>query len=214
MFNHMRKVFLAKRPAVFLTAAAIFSIAVFVAQSYGASKAKNDFTQTRNDYIQELNRKTQELNYLKEQNQKQRLEIEDLKKQITFNPENLLAYTNEQRERNGLKPLRINQLLNRSALLKAEDMKTRNYWSHDDPEGRKAWYIITGVGYRYSVAGENLANGYVSGIDAIAGWMKSPSHRDNILKEEYKEVGFGVLRHISYQGLSDNTLVVAHYGRL
>lgn len=127
----------------------------------------------------------------------------------------LLSGTNQQRINNGLPSLNINSKLASAAQAKANDMASRNYWSHNTPEGNPPWVFITNAGYSYTTAGENLAYGYNTSSDTIAAWMASQGHRDNILKSSYTEVGFGFTNAPSYTGADSSphpqTIVVAMY---
>jgi len=98
-----------------------------------------------------------------------------------------------------------------AAQAKANDMVKQNYWSHDAPDGQTPWSFITASGYAYSVAGENLAYGFASAGDTVAGWMNSTDHRANILDSAYQNVGFGVASSPNYQGKGPETVVVAEY---
>lgn len=123
----------------------------------------------------------------------------------------LLQETNIQRSGNGREALSLNSQLSRAAQQKASDMASRDYWSHTSPEGTQPWQIISSVGYSYQAAGENLAYGFSDNAGAVAGWMNSPSHRDNLLSTNYKEVGFGIANAANYQGKGEQTIVVAMY---
>ena len=90
-------------------------------------------------------------------------------------------------------------------------MLAADCWSHYCPDNRSPWEYFDDVNYNYLFAGENLAEGFFLDEDAMVAWMNSPSHRENILKPEYKEVGFGVV-HGNFQGQEDNTVIVAHFG--
>ncbi len=124
----------------------------------------------------------------------------------------LLAGTNQQRSGNGLSGLAINGQLNQAAQAKANDMSSRNYWSHNTPEGNPPWVFFDAAGYSYSRAGENLAYGFLTSDETITGWMNSPSHRENVLNTGYTEVGFGFADVADYQGTGPETIVVAEYG--
>lgn len=122
----------------------------------------------------------------------------------------LLDGTNAARKEAGLQPLTLNKKLTQAALLKGQDMLANNYWAHTSPSGVTPWKWYTDVDYQYDVAGENLAKNYPSAAATVAAWMASPAHRENILRKEFKEVGFSVL-----DGTIDGektTLVVAEYG--
>jgi uncharacterized protein YkwD len=125
---------------------------------------------------------------------------------------NLLQETNLERTNHGLKGLTANSELRSAAQAKANDMATRDYWSHNTPEGNAPWVFIADAGYKYQTAGENLAYGFDSSTEAVVGWMNSSGHRANILNTGYTEVGFGIANASEYQGTGPQTIVVAMYG--
>ena len=45
---------------------------------------------------------------------------------------------------------------------------------------------------RCNSAGENLALGHTSAGIVVADWMNSPTHRENILSDDYLEMGIGL----------------------
>ncbi|MEI6481150.1 MAG: CAP domain-containing protein [Candidatus Saccharibacteria bacterium] len=112
----------------------------------------------------------------------------------------LLASTNNQRAANALGGLALNGQLNSAAQAKANDMVTRDYWSHNTPEGNPPWVFITNAGYSYNRAGENLAYGYATSNDTIVAWMNSPTHRENLLETHFTQVGFGIANAPNYTG--------------
>ncbi|HSX36055.1 MAG TPA: CAP domain-containing protein [Patescibacteria group bacterium] len=123
----------------------------------------------------------------------------------------LLSDTNTQREQNSLGDLTLNQQLDNAAQAKANDMATRDYWSHNTPDGKTPWTFIIASGYSYQTAGENLAYGFDSSDATVTAWMNSPEHRANILNATYKDVGFGVANSPNYQNSGPQTIVVAMY---
>jgi hypothetical protein len=124
----------------------------------------------------------------------------------------LLQTTNQRRAENGAGALTNNAALNAAAQAKANDMMTRDYWSHNTPDGNPPWVFIDNAGYAYQKAGENLAYGFATGEDTVAGWMNSPSHKDNMLNIDYKDVGFGFVNAPNFVGTGNETIVVAEYG--
>jgi uncharacterized protein YkwD len=88
--------------------------------------------------------------------------------------------------------LSLNEKLSRAAEAKADDMLAKNYFSHTSPEGVTPWKWIDGEDYDYSYAGENLAMDFQSAEKMEDAWMKSPTHRANILNEKYKDIGVAV----------------------
>lgn len=127
-----------------------------------------------------------------------------------INIQQLFADTNTQRQEAGLEPLTLNQTLSKAAADKATDMFANNYWAHNSPIGRTPWDFITGAGYHYAVAGENLAKNFSDSQGVVDAWMASPSHRANLLKTNYRDVGFAVVNG-TLNG-EETTLVVQMFG--
>jgi uncharacterized protein YkwD len=124
----------------------------------------------------------------------------------------LLQETNEERVSVGLANLGLNTRLNQAAQAKANDMASRDYWSHNTPDGNPPWVFFANAGYQYQTAGENLAYGFGNSTETVIGWMNSPGHKANILNTTYTEVGFGIANAENYQGTGPETIVVAMYG--
>lgn len=125
--------------------------------------------------------------------------------------EGVVRSTNMQREKAGLRPLVNNALLNNSALQKAQDMFTKQYFAHDSPEGIGVGDLAASVGYEYIAIGENLALGNFANDEAlVAAWMASPGHRENILDGRYQEIGVVVLQG-TYQG-KRMWIAIQHFG--
>ncbi|OGI88445.1 hypothetical protein A2914_02350 [Candidatus Nomurabacteria bacterium RIFCSPLOWO2_01_FULL_41_21] len=120
----------------------------------------------------------------------------------------LTALTNEERQDLSLPPLTENELLTKAAVLKAEDMAEKGYFAHTSPDGKSPWYWLAEVGYSYKSAGENLAVNFFESSDVSRAWMNSPTHRANIVKENYTEIGIGIASGV-YQGR--HTVFVAQF---
>ncbi len=124
--------------------------------------------------------------------------------------QDLLKYTNLQREAKGLAPLNLNPELTRAAQMKAKDMFAKDYWAHVSPDGTTPWVWIKDSGYEYLYAGENLARGFTSSSDVVTAWMNSPEHRANMLSPNYTDIGFAI-QSGTLTG-TDTTLVVQEFG--
>lgn len=111
----------------------------------------------------------------------------------------LFQLINDDRAEAGLPGYRYNARLQKAAELKGADMAARGYFDHDDPEGNRPWVFLTRAGYDYASAGENLAEGFDSTADAEAAFMDSPTHRANVLKATYDEVGIALVRGVCAQ---------------
>lgn len=115
-------------------------------------------------------------------------------KAYIYTSDQVIVAINEERKKVGLEPLIVNQQLMEAARLKAEDMNNKNYFSHISPiDGIKWSDFIKKSGYEYSIAGENLANGFVDIDTMVRAWMNSPSHKENILNNTVQETGVSVL---------------------
>ena len=124
--------------------------------------------------------------------------------------EEIVNLTNKEREELGVGQLTESPILNNVAKEKAKDMFAKNYWSHTSPDGIMPWYFFQDAQYNYLYAGENLARDFYTSGAVVAAWAASPSHRDNLLSKNYKEIGVAVVN-----GLLDNretTLVVQVFG--
>lgn len=104
----------------------------------------------------------------------------------------VLKYTNEARERAGLKKLKLNNKLSNVAIIKAKDFSDNRYFAHESPKYGSPFDMMKSFGMEYRVAGENIAYGYNSGESVVDAWMKSQGHRDNILNRNFEEIGIGV----------------------
>lgn len=85
-----------------------------------------------------------------------------------------------------------NELLQKAAEKKAQDMIDNDYFAHVSPDGKDPWFWIESQGYDYRLAGENLAINYSNTKEQQKAWMDSPLHRKNILNADYREIGVAV----------------------
>lgn len=104
----------------------------------------------------------------------------------------ILSLTNESRTTAGLPALKANEALAAAAQAKANDMLQYDYFAHTSPSGVSPWHWLEQAGYAYHYAGENLAINFGSATQEENAWMKSPTHRANILNDRYTEAGVGV----------------------
>lgn len=123
----------------------------------------------------------------------------------------LLELTNVEREKMNLQPLQYNEKLTEASKKKAENMFSNNYWSHYGPNGETPWEYILDSGYQYEFAGENLAKNFLFSDGIAEAWMNSETHRENILRSDYTDVGFAVVNGI-LNG-EETTLVVQMFGK-
>jgi uncharacterized protein YkwD len=87
------------------------------------------------------------------------------------------------------KPVKWSQLLVDISARHAGDMAQNNYFSHTGLDGSTPAARVTRGGYRYSATGENIAAGQTTPEAAVAGWIKSPPHCENLMNPAYTEMG-------------------------
>lgn len=103
---------------------------------------------------------------------------------------------NAQRLAAGLKPLRWDEKLASVARMHSRNMATQNFFSHKGVNGeyvddRAAQFGIL----NWLAIGENIAfmTGYADPASkAVEKWMESPSHKKNILNDQWRESAIGV----------------------
>ena len=110
----------------------------------------------------------------------------------TLTKDIIISQVNPAREIQSLLPLGTSNLLTKAAEMKAQDMLDRNYFSHNDPDGKRPWQWLDKVGYKYALAGENLAKDFYDVEPLVTAWLNSPSHARNILNDYFTEIGVGV----------------------
>ncbi|MPW27132.1 SafA/ExsA family spore coat assembly protein [Alkalibaculum sp. M08DMB] len=103
----------------------------------------------------------------------------------------VIELTNQERVKNGLKPLEYNWELCRVARYKSQDMLDKKYFSHTSPTYGSPFDMIRSFGISYRSAGENIAKGQKTAQAVVTGWMNSPGHRANILNAGYTQIGVG-----------------------
>lgn len=105
----------------------------------------------------------------------------------TDREERLLALLNQERVARGIPALRLNQSLSGIARNHSRQMAGNGRLLYDS-------CLSCSLGsWSWEVAGENVgAAGTLTRVNAL--FMKSPSHRSNILRSRFKRVGIGVSR--------------------
>ena len=87
-----------------------------------------------------------------------------------------------------------NTTLEKIALAHSFDMFTKKYFSHVSPDGSNPLTRITNSGYIWKTFGENIfmAQGFnPSEKEVIEAWKNSPSHCENLMNPNFKEMGIG-----------------------
>ncbi|SDK69588.1 CAP domain-containing protein [Natronincola ferrireducens] len=99
--------------------------------------------------------------------------------------------TNATRVRFGKPPLQWEDTARIAARGHSKDMAKRNFFSHDNPDGKGPSDRIEAQGIYWQRSGENIAAGQTCAIFAHENWMNSIGHRESILGD-FKRLGVGV----------------------
>lgn len=124
--------------------------------------------------------------------------------------EEIINLVNQERTKNGLSPLVLSSELSTAATTKASDMFAKNYWAHISPTGTTPWVFIKDAGYDYLYAGENLARDFNFSKEVVEAWMNSSTHKANILKPEYTDLGLAIMN--GKMNGQETTLVIQEFG--
>lgn len=108
----------------------------------------------------------------------------------------IIAATNKERTDRRLGALTSNPKLTQMAEAKVNDMFVNQYFAHDSPTGVTLDDLAENAEYVYLLVGENLAQGtpgyFKSSRIIVDEWMLSKPHRENLLKDQYTEIGVAV----------------------
>lgn len=116
---------------------------------------------------------------------------------MTADEKEVFNLINQQRTNNGLQPLKVDNEVQRVAKIKAQDMVTNNYFSHESPVYGSPFDMLKNFKVSYTTAGENIA-GNSSNNGAVNAWMNSSGHKANILNSSFNYTGIGVVSSPKY----------------
>ncbi|MFH7820379.1 CAP domain-containing protein [Neobacillus thermocopriae] len=102
--------------------------------------------------------------------------------------------TNQERAKQGLPALKVDEQLSKMAREKSRDMSAKNYFSHTSPTYGSPFDMMKQYGISYRSAGENIAMGQRTPEEVVKAWMNSEGHRKNILNPNFTHIGVG---HVS-----------------
>lgn len=122
-------------------------------------------------------------------------------------PQEILELVNQERARIGVAPLVMDENIQKSAQLKADDMEAKGYRQHNIPGTNSMLSPEMAQLYRESncsVAGENLTWGILNDNEntsqaSFTAWMNSEPHRKAIQNPKYTKTGIGVKSGIVVQ---------------
>jgi len=106
--------------------------------------------------------------------------------------ESIRDCANRERRERGLHTLEHDSALDAAARLHARRMLEKGFFDHEDPAGNgPADRVKRFAKRRYVIVGENIAAGFDSTSATCRGWMRSRSHRANILRRSFTRIGAG-----------------------
>ncbi len=87
-----------------------------------------------------------------------------------------------------------NKTLNRIAQIRADDMASRGYFAHEEPNSTEhaSKVLLEKEGVEYSYVGENLARNFTNIKDLMRAWIDSPTHNNNMLLNTRTDIGVGI----------------------
>ncbi|MFL6618453.1 MAG: CAP domain-containing protein [Povalibacter sp.] len=86
-------------------------------------------------------------------------------------------------------PVALSAVLNRAALIHAQDMAQHNFFEHEGSDGSTPADRATRVGYQWRNIAENIAAGPTTAETVVQGWIDSPGPCANIMDPAYAEMG-------------------------
>ncbi|SEB09722.1 uncharacterized protein, YkwD family [Thalassobacillus cyri] len=137
-----------------------------------------------NDNAPQQNQAQPEQNQTQPKQNQPQGDINDIQRQV-------VELTNQERKKNGLKPLKIDQEVTEVAQEKSEDMSENDYFSHNSPTYGSPFDMMKDFGVDYTRAAENIAAGQQTPESVVDGWMNSAGHRKNILNGQLTHIGVG-----------------------
>jgi uncharacterized protein YkwD len=88
-------------------------------------------------------------------------------------------------------PLKLSAALGDAALAHSLDMAARDYFDHAGADGSTPASRVTRAGYAWRVVGENIAAGVATPEEAVAGWLHSAAHCQNLMDPRFTDMGVG-----------------------
>ena len=115
--------------------------------------------------------------------------------QLNTEEKSSLDLINAERSRSGLAPLQIDATLTAIARARCNDMATKNYFSHQQPDGKTFKNYLNDYQVQWVLGGEIIAKTNASASQTpglvMSGWMNSGTHNSVIHTGSYQTIGIG-----------------------
>jgi len=93
-------------------------------------------------------------------------------------------------------PVALREEFRVAARAHSKDMATRNYFDHNNPEGKGPADRIRAAGWlNPGYSGENIAAGNPTAEGTVNQWLKSQGHCENMLDKDFKMLGVGYFQN-------------------
>ncbi len=113
--------------------------------------------------------------------------------ELSVDEEEMLRLVNKEREKEGLRSLKIDLRLVKVARAKSQDMIDEEYFDHFSSNYGSPFDMMHRLDINYYLAGETIA-GASTVRSAHQALMNSPGHRSNILNPDYTHIGIGIIK--------------------
>jgi uncharacterized protein YkwD len=107
----------------------------------------------------------------------------------------LLTAINSARAAAGVAPLRATAALTSAAAWQSQALARAGILDHTSPDGSTLIDRLRRARWHGMAAGEDLAVA-AGPAEAVAMWMQSPGHRENLLRASFRTVGLGLARGV------------------
>lgn len=126
-------------------------------------------------------------------NEKLNSQTQPVQAQTALNPDEVFALVNQERIKQGLKPLQRDARLDATAQMKLNQLVVDNSIEHIDKNGKHGYeYILENYPGLCKYVSENLAWRGSTGVSTVNAWMNSKPHHDAILDSKYSLSGIAV----------------------
>ena len=113
----------------------------------------------------------------------------------------MINLINTERAKEGISPVQYDYNMTVAATVRSLEMKETGVFEHarQCPDNvysdkcRKWSTVFKDLGISYTHVGENIARGFSKVDGAMNGFMNSPTHRKNIMNQDFHYVGIGVI---------------------
>lgn len=139
---------------------------------------------------------------------------------LTQVEDSLRCLINERRAEGRLAGVRPDGRLRAAAQRHSEDMVASGYFAHNAPSGDSFIDRIVATGYTRRASswlvGENLVwgtNTLSTPASMVQAWMDSPSHRANLMRGRFRDLGIAAVRGTPYDATNpEGVTVSSEYG--